>query len=62
MFGVFGSSVVVALLLFLVIICAVSQGTMYRAKFFLFVILSAIAATWYIPFMFLRIGDWRNAL
>ncbi|XP_051158690.1 1-acyl-sn-glycerol-3-phosphate acyltransferase beta-like isoform X2 [Leptopilina boulardi] len=62
MLGVSGSGAIVALLLLLVIICTVSEGARYRAKFILFIILSAISSTWCIPLMFLRIGDWRNAL
>ncbi|XP_043476957.1 1-acyl-sn-glycerol-3-phosphate acyltransferase beta isoform X1 [Leptopilina heterotoma] len=62
MLGVSGSGAIVALLLLLVIICTVSEGARYRAKFIIFIILSAISSTWCIPFMFIKIGDWRNAL
>lgn len=62
MLGVSCSSVGVALLLLLVVICAISEVARFRAKFALFVILSAISATIFIPVMFLNPGSWRNAL
>ncbi|XP_012254396.2 1-acyl-sn-glycerol-3-phosphate acyltransferase beta [Athalia rosae] len=60
--GVSCSSIGVALLLLLVVVCAVSDAARYRIKFILFIILSAIAATWCIPYMFLRPKHWANAL
>ncbi|XP_033227878.1 1-acyl-sn-glycerol-3-phosphate acyltransferase alpha [Belonocnema kinseyi] len=62
MFGFSCGSIVVSLLLLLVILCTVSEGARYRAKFFIFVIFVAIITTCCIPLMFFRIGDWRNAL
>ncbi|XP_043276348.1 1-acyl-sn-glycerol-3-phosphate acyltransferase alpha isoform X2 [Venturia canescens] len=60
--GVSCSSIGVALFVLLVAICAVSEGARYRAKFLVFIVLSAIAATWSIPLMLRRPRDWRNAL
>ncbi|XP_046415608.1 1-acyl-sn-glycerol-3-phosphate acyltransferase beta isoform X1 [Neodiprion fabricii] len=60
--GVSCSSIGVALLLLLVVVCAVSDAARYRIKFVLFIFLSAIAATWCIPIMLFQPGHWKNAL
>ncbi|XP_023289495.1 1-acyl-sn-glycerol-3-phosphate acyltransferase beta [Orussus abietinus] len=60
--GISCSSIGLALIFLLVIVCAISEAARYRVKFFVFIVLSAISVTWYLPFMFLRPGSWKNAL
>ncbi|XP_066588380.1 1-acyl-sn-glycerol-3-phosphate acyltransferase beta [Prorops nasuta] len=43
-------------------ICAVSDGVRYRMKFVLFIILSAISSSIFIPLMLFKIRHWSNAL
>ncbi|XP_015599467.1 1-acyl-sn-glycerol-3-phosphate acyltransferase alpha [Cephus cinctus] len=59
--GISCSSIVVALLLLLMILYAVSQTVRYRLKFVIYIILVAISATAFIPLMVFRPRDWRNA-
>ncbi|OXU21976.1 hypothetical protein TSAR_014706 [Trichomalopsis sarcophagae] len=56
------SSIGVALFFLAVMICAISEVARYHTKHFVFVVISAIWATWPIPLMFFRVRDWRNAL
>ncbi|XP_014218260.1 1-acyl-sn-glycerol-3-phosphate acyltransferase beta [Copidosoma floridanum] len=62
MLGISCNSLGVALFLLAMMICAVSEVARYYTKHFVFVVMSAIWATWPIPLMFFRIRDWRNAL
>lgn len=62
MFSISCSSIGLALLIFLVVMCAISEAAQYRAKFVIFTLFCAFAASWSIPIMLFRPGDWRNAL
>ncbi|XP_008547800.1 1-acyl-sn-glycerol-3-phosphate acyltransferase alpha [Microplitis demolitor] len=56
------SSIGLALLIILVIICTVSEAARYRAKFTAYIFSSFVFASTPIPLMLFRPGDWRNAL
>ncbi|KAK0171905.1 hypothetical protein PV328_005295 [Microctonus aethiopoides] len=62
MFSISCSSIGLALLIFIVVMCAISEAAQYRAKFVIFTLFCAFAASWSIPIMLFRPGDWRNAL
>ncbi|KAK2575013.1 hypothetical protein KPH14_008760 [Odynerus spinipes] len=62
MLSVSCTSVGVALVLLLVMICAINEGFRYRAKFAIFGIACLVFTVIYLPFMFLNIGSWKNAL
>ncbi|XP_058801737.1 1-acyl-sn-glycerol-3-phosphate acyltransferase beta [Phymastichus coffea] len=62
MLGMSCNSLGIALFLLSVVLCAISECARYYIKHTVFVISSAIWATWPIPLMFARIRDWKNAL
>ncbi|XP_043674284.1 1-acyl-sn-glycerol-3-phosphate acyltransferase beta isoform X1 [Vespula pensylvanica] len=62
MLGVSCTSVGVALVLLLVMICTLNESFRYRAKFLIFGLESLLFTIICLPFMFFNIRSWKNAL
>lgn len=62
MLGVSCTSAGVALVLLLVMICAINESFRYRAKFAIFGIASLLFTLICLPLMFFNIRSWKNAL